>query len=100
MKTAALIVAGGRGSRFGGDLPKQYADLGGMPVIRHTIEVFLRHPAIDAILVVIHPDDLDLYNAAVAGLDLLPPVLGGSERQSLSRMSSTEPQRLLTQRQT
>ena len=85
MKTAALIVAGGRGSRFGGDLPKQYADLGGMPVIRHTIEVFLRHPAIDAILVVIHPDDLDLYNAAVAGLDLLPPVLGGSERQDSVR---------------
>lgn len=85
MKTAALIVAGGRGSRFGGDLPKQYADLGGMPVIRHTIEVFLRHPAIDDILVVIHPDDLDLYNAAVAGLDLLPPVLGGSERQDSVR---------------
>ncbi|MRG73394.1 bifunctional 2-C-methyl-D-erythritol 4-phosphate cytidylyltransferase/2-C-methyl-D-erythritol 2,4-cyclodiphosphate synthase [Alphaproteobacteria bacterium HT1-32] len=85
MKTAALIVAGGRGSRFGGDLPKQYADLGGMPVIRHTIEIFLRHPAIDALLVVIHPDDLDLYNAAVAGLDLLPPVLGGSERQDSVR---------------
>lgn len=85
MKTAALIVAGGRGSRFGGDLPKQYADLCGIPVIRHTIEVFLRHPAIDDILVVIHPDDLKLYCSAVAGLDLRPPVLGGAERQDSVR---------------
>ena len=34
----ALIVAGGRGSRFGGPLPKQYATLAGQPVLRRTLE--------------------------------------------------------------
>ncbi|MEQ8708677.1 MAG: bifunctional 2-C-methyl-D-erythritol 4-phosphate cytidylyltransferase/2-C-methyl-D-erythritol 2,4-cyclodiphosphate synthase [Rhodospirillales bacterium] len=85
MKTAALIVAGGRGSRFGGDLPKQYADLAGTPVIRHTVEAFLNHPLVDHVLVVIHPDDQQLYGSAVAGLDLPPPVLGGAERQDSVR---------------
>ncbi|MBV8393243.1 MAG: 2-C-methyl-D-erythritol 4-phosphate cytidylyltransferase, partial [Alphaproteobacteria bacterium] len=36
----ALIVAAGRGSRFGGPVPKQYASLGGQPVLRRTLQVF------------------------------------------------------------
>ena len=36
----ALIVAAGRGSRFGGPLPKQYALLGGRTVLRHTLDAY------------------------------------------------------------
>ena len=46
---AALVVAAGRGSRFGGELPKQYADLGGRPLLRHSLEAFARNPGIDAV---------------------------------------------------
>jgi 2-C-methyl-D-erythritol 4-phosphate cytidylyltransferase/2-C-methyl-D-erythritol 2,4-cyclodiphosphate synthase len=81
-----LIVAAGRGTRFGGPLPKQYAQLLGRPVLAHTIEAFRRHPEIDAIRVVIHPDDRALYDAATAGLDLPPPIAGGAARQDSVRL--------------
>ncbi|TAJ32988.1 MAG: bifunctional 2-C-methyl-D-erythritol 4-phosphate cytidylyltransferase/2-C-methyl-D-erythritol 2,4-cyclodiphosphate synthase [Reyranella sp.] len=77
----ALIVAAGRGSRFGGPLPKQYALLGGQPVLRRTIEAFRAASAIQAIVVVIAPGDDSHYGAATAGLDLPPPIPGGSSRQ-------------------
>jgi len=77
----ALIVAGGRGSRFGGPLPKQYATLDGQPVLRHTIRVFRQTPGIDQVQVVIAPGDETPYRAAAAGFDLPPPVDGGGSRQ-------------------
>jgi 2-C-methyl-D-erythritol 4-phosphate cytidylyltransferase/2-C-methyl-D-erythritol 2,4-cyclodiphosphate synthase len=77
----ALIVAGGRGSRFGGSLPKQYALLAGEPVLRRTIAAFQAAPGIHRIQVVIGPGDEPHYAAAVAGLDLPSPVLGGASRQ-------------------
>lgn len=78
---AALIVAAGRGSRFGGDTPKQYAKLGGQAILGITVRAFLSHPGVDMIRVVIHPDDQPLYRAAVGSLDLLPPIHGGASRQ-------------------
>ena len=77
----ALIVAGGRGSRFGGPLPKQYATLAGQPVLRRTLEVFQATPGIDGIQVVIAPGDEGHYRAAVEGMALPPPVIGGASRQ-------------------
>jgi 2-C-methyl-D-erythritol 4-phosphate cytidylyltransferase / 2-C-methyl-D-erythritol 2,4-cyclodiphosphate synthase len=77
----ALIVAGGRGSRFGGALPKQYALLEGQPVLRRTLAVFRATPGIDRIQVVIGPGDQAPYQAAIAGFALLPAVEGGTSRQ-------------------
>jgi 2-C-methyl-D-erythritol 4-phosphate cytidylyltransferase/2-C-methyl-D-erythritol 2,4-cyclodiphosphate synthase len=81
VKTAALIVAAGRGQRFGGSLPKQYAALAGVPLLRHTLQAFARHPAVAQVRAVIHPDDRPLYDAAAAGLGLGEPVAGGRNRQ-------------------
>lgn len=82
---AVVIVAAGQGSRFGDDLPKQYHLIHGKPVLRHTIEGFLRHPAVTAIQVVIAAGFEDLYAECVEGLSdlsrLLPPVIGGMTRQ-------------------
>jgi 2-C-methyl-D-erythritol 4-phosphate cytidylyltransferase/2-C-methyl-D-erythritol 2,4-cyclodiphosphate synthase len=78
---AALIVAAGRGSRFGGPLPKQYALLGGQTVLRRTLTVLAATPGIDRCQVVIAAGDEPLYQAAVDGLDLPPPVSGGATRQ-------------------
>lgn len=77
----ALIVAAGRGSRFGGPLPKQYALLAGWPVLRHTLEAYRSAPAINRLRVVIAPGDETHYQAAVEGLGLPAPVLGGASRQ-------------------
>lgn len=80
-----LIVAGGRGHRIGGPIPKQYRTLGGIPIIRHTIEAFRGHEAITGIQVVIHPADHELYQNACGDLDLPPPVHGGASRQDSVR---------------
>ncbi|HLJ63798.1 MAG TPA: bifunctional 2-C-methyl-D-erythritol 4-phosphate cytidylyltransferase/2-C-methyl-D-erythritol 2,4-cyclodiphosphate synthase [Stellaceae bacterium] len=82
----ALVVAAGRGTRMGGDRPKQYLPLAGRPLLRHTLEALLACPAVGAVRVVYHPEDDPLYREAVAGLDLLPPVAGGEARQDSVRL--------------
>jgi 2-C-methyl-D-erythritol 4-phosphate cytidylyltransferase / 2-C-methyl-D-erythritol 2,4-cyclodiphosphate synthase len=83
-RVAALIVAAGRSSRFGGDLPKQYCLLAGRPVLAHTMAVFAGHPSVTTIQTVIHADDQVLYIEAVGSSrqKLLPPVTGGATRQA------------------
>ncbi|QPH53892.1 bifunctional 2-C-methyl-D-erythritol 4-phosphate cytidylyltransferase/2-C-methyl-D-erythritol 2,4-cyclodiphosphate synthase [Pontivivens ytuae] len=78
MRTAAIIVAAGRGTRAGGPVPKQYAALGGVPVLRRTIQALL--PEVEQVQVVIHPDDRAHYETAVEGLALPAPVPGGATR--------------------
>lgn len=85
-KTVVLVVAAGRGRRFGGDLPKQYHDLAGRMVLRHTLAAFATNPEIHAVRAVIHPDDRQLYDMAAAGLPLLEPVPGGETRQDSVRL--------------
>src|SRR5579875_362745 len=82
----ALVVAAGRGTRLGGKQPKQYRPLGGQALLRHSVERLASHPRIDRLRVVFHPDDRMMYEAAVAGLDLLPPVAGGAARQDSARL--------------
>lgn len=100
MDTVALVVAAGCGARFGTDTPKQYAGLAGRPVLRHTVEAFARHLEIDAVRVMIGPEDGAAYAAAVGDLDLLAPVIGGSSRQDtvrlgLESLAAAAPRRVL-----
>ena len=85
-KTVVLVVAAGRGRRFGGDLPKQYHDLAGRMVLRHTLAAFATNPEIHAVRAVIHPDDRQLYDIAADGLAILEPVPGGASRQDSVRL--------------
>lgn len=73
MSTAAIIVAAGRGTRAGGDVPKQWQDLEGEPVLAHTIRAFAGQ--VDRVVLVIHPADRD--RALGFGL---PLVEGGATR--------------------
>lgn len=90
LKTAAVIVAAGRGARAGAGGPKQYRLLAGRPVLAWTAAAFLDHPEIDAVRVIIHADDEGEYAAAMAELaghaKLLAPVHGGAERQDSVRL--------------
>ena len=62
---AAIIVAAGRGTRAGGDIPKQWQMLDGMTVAERTLRIFAAHPRITRIVLVLHPDDVssDLWPA-------------------------------------
>lgn len=102
MKIAALIVAAGRGTRAGGELPKQYANAGGGPVLQHTLLAFLSHDAISDVQVVIHPQDSALYQECVpiGAAKLWPPVNGGATRQAsvqagLEALSALKPDLVL-----
>ena len=96
----ALVVAAGRGSRFGGALPKQYSSLAGASVLRHAVAAFAEHPRVSDVLLTIRPEDRALFNTAAAGLRVLPPVTGGPTRQDsvrlgLEALASKRPERVL-----
>lgn len=80
-RCAVLILAGGSGSRVGSETPKQYLNLGGKAVIRHTVDVFNTHPSVDIVQVVIGANDRDRCAEALAGVSLPDPVTGGATRQ-------------------
>ena len=91
-RVSLIIVAAGRGFRLGGTAPKQYLDCAGKPLICHTLEAAARAYDFSPVTVVIHPDDLDLYESAVAKLSsgakkmLSAPTLGGATRQQSVRL--------------
>lgn len=76
MRVAAIIVAAGRGTRAGGELPKQWQPLAGRRVIDWTVAAFEAVERIDTILLVLHPDDL----ARFAPRDRIEVTTGGATR--------------------
>jgi len=78
---AAVVVAGGRGTRAGGGAPKQYRIVRGASVIRHALNLFVAHPDVDLVQPVIHRDDATSFAEASAGLDVRPVAFGGATRQ-------------------
>jgi 2-C-methyl-D-erythritol 4-phosphate cytidylyltransferase/2-C-methyl-D-erythritol 2,4-cyclodiphosphate synthase len=82
---AAIVLAAGRGLRAGGDVPKQYRQVAGEPVIRASLAAFAGHREIDRVQPVIQSEDEGLFQTAAAGLALLPPVRGGATRQASVR---------------
>lgn len=98
--TAVIIVAAGRGRRFGGPLPKQYLDLGGVPVVRRSLAAFADHPRVDAVQPVIDMVDAETFAAACDGLTYRAPVAGGATRQDsvragLAALADMAPDRVL-----
>lgn len=67
-------------------MPKQYQQVVGKPLLRHSVERFLSHPAIDAVRVVIAADHRADYDKAVDGLSLGEPIVGGKERADSVRL--------------
>ncbi len=89
----AGIVAGGTGTRMGGDLPKQFYELDGKPVLLYTAERFLKHPDIDAVIIGIHPDwyqeTQSLIQRHLPGCRNIFLTCGGSDRnETVSRIIS------------
>lgn len=63
--TTAIILAGGVGSRVGADVPKQFIEVLGKPVLVYTVEIYQQHPEVDAIEVVCHTQYLDYLHELV-----------------------------------
>ena len=99
-RTAAILVAAGRGLRAGAGGPKQYRMIGGQTVIFRAMAAFCRHPEIGAVQPVLHPDDVAVFNAACEGLKHRAPTPGGATRQAsvhagLEALASEKPDTVL-----
>ncbi|MCI5120899.1 MAG: hypothetical protein D3908_06890, partial [Candidatus Electrothrix sp. AUS4] len=68
---AAIIPAAGFGSRMGADVPKQFLELAGEPVLVRTLRIFLAHPAIQCIMLVLPPEHLQSGKEQI--FSFLPP---------------------------
>ncbi len=89
MNTTVLVPAAGMGRRMGASINKQYLQLGGRPVLAHTLELFERHPAIRSIYPIIPADEIEFFKEKIlpdCGLTKLGEIVpGGQERQDSVR---------------
>jgi 2-C-methyl-D-erythritol 4-phosphate cytidylyltransferase len=88
MRTVAIVPAAGSGNRMGRDVSKQYLSLGGRPLLVHTLKVFEECPLVDALLVVVPPQDVEFVRTVLAPWDMKKVagvVPGGKERQDSVR---------------
>lgn len=92
---SVVIVAAGRGRRSGEGIPKQYRPLAGQSALRRNLALLTKTCGLSQVQVVIHPDDRDLYDEAIRGFDLPPPVAGGETRQGsvLAGLAALEPKK-------
>ncbi|NRB00763.1 MAG: bifunctional 2-C-methyl-D-erythritol 4-phosphate cytidylyltransferase/2-C-methyl-D-erythritol 2,4-cyclodiphosphate synthase [Rhodobacteraceae bacterium] len=97
-KTAAIIVAAGRGTRVGGPIPKQWRMLCGQRVAQHTLNAFRSHAEIDIVLIVHHKDDVEEISGLLGDAVLATP--GGATRDAsvragLEALVDAAPERVL-----
>ncbi len=76
----AVIPAAGAGRRMGAALPKQYLDLAGLPVLEHSLRLFLAHPRIHGLAVALDPTDTRWDRLPSARHPTIRRVPGGAER--------------------
>ena len=81
---AAIVVAAGKGLRVGGEVPKQFRQWRGKPLVRHSVEALLDAGA-QPLVVVIGADAQTEAEAALAGLVGVRFVTGGASRQDSVR---------------
>lgn len=89
MRVAALVLAAGRGERFGAPVPKAFLSLGGRPLVVRAIEALAARPEVERIVPVLPAADLARWNALArdfAGArKLAEAVAGGAQRQDSMR---------------
>ncbi|MEQ9115894.1 MAG: 2-C-methyl-D-erythritol 4-phosphate cytidylyltransferase [Rickettsiales bacterium] len=81
---AALIVAGGTGSRLGGDTPKQYLKINNKPIISYTVDKFRNHPGINHVCVAISKEKKQTFTEIFK--DTVDFCFGGNERKDSVRL--------------
>ena len=85
-KNALILLAGGRGKRMGSDVPKQFLDLGGKPIIWHSLNTIQKSELIDECILVSGSDDIGTVRDIVdrGGFDKVSHIVPGGEERYLS----------------
>ena len=76
----AVIPAGGKGLRFGSQVPKQYMPVAGRPVLDHVLAAFLKPKVFKAVVVPVTPDDRRFDELALSNDRCVYSIQGGAER--------------------
>ncbi len=84
-EVAVVVVAAGKGTRVGGELPKQFRRIGDEIMLRRTLLMLAEAPKVGLVQPVIRPEDRGLFDEAADKLDLLPAAFGGATRQASVR---------------
>ena len=83
-RMAALILAGGSGTRLGGDIPKQHLEILGKSVVCRTLLAFEQCPYVDEIIIAARQDDIPLYQRLIKENSITKVktvTTGGDDRQ-------------------
>ncbi len=90
MKNIAIILAGGSGSRFGLNIPKQFAKVAGKTLIEHTLDTFQKSDLIDEICIVIKADWVDKIEEIIikGEYSKVKKVLNGGEERKDSSLAA------------
>jgi 2-C-methyl-D-erythritol 4-phosphate cytidylyltransferase / 2-C-methyl-D-erythritol 2,4-cyclodiphosphate synthase len=89
MTVGVVIVAAGRGDRMGAPVPKQLLDLGGRPLLQHSVRLFDRHPAVAELVVVLPPERVGDAAALVGPTSRSCRVVAGGARRQDSVAAGT-----------
>ena len=82
----AIVVAGGKGIRFGGNRPKQFLELNAIPIIVHTLRQFERCQQIDSVVIVLPPAEVAAFQSLADRFDVkkVARVVAGGETRAQS----------------
>jgi 2-C-methyl-D-erythritol 4-phosphate cytidylyltransferase/2-C-methyl-D-erythritol 2,4-cyclodiphosphate synthase len=80
-RVAAIIAAGGRGTRLGAAVPKQLLEVGGKPILLRSVEAFIAHPEISEVVVVLPADLAAAPPACLTQLSRQVLVVAGGPRR-------------------
>jgi len=87
-KISAVILAGGSGTRMTGDIPKQYLEIGGKPILNYSVDAFESAGCIDEIILVVPPGKVEYCRQNIVergNYDKISKIVeGGATRQESS----------------
>ena len=93
MKVTGIILAGGVGVRMESDLPKQFIEINGKPIILYSVETFIKNQSIDEIIIVCNKDNIDRLKSILKKAGLFEAVFkivsGGETRQKSAKLGIT-----------
>ena len=93
MSVLAIIPAAGTGIRMGGNTPKQFLSLEGIPIFVHTLRKFDASEAIDEIFLGLRPEEMDRAFQEIAKQNFIKPVrlvAGGASRRRHAEAPSSD----------
>ena len=89
-KVIAILLAGGSGSRFGADRPKQFLEVDGCTVLEHSIRAFHRSPLVDEMVIITRQDFVDEVRQIASAYPKVKHVRPGGKERYHSTLSALE----------